>query len=989
MGVWGWVRRTVLGLDPGGLTGFDSTPRPIDRAILEWAGNGAGVSRAQMLSVPAVAKGRNLVCSVATLPLVERGPGEIVTRSPLLEQLDRNVPNVVTLAMTLEDLLFEGIAWWRVTEKNVERFPVKVTRVDPAVVSLRDPGRSAAAPLPSGQEAMTEWVWINGEKVHRSNVIRFDSPNGSLRVHAARTIRRALRYQEAADLYAANPQMTEHFRPAEGAEPIDDDAAAEYISAWMAARRRGAVGWIPRSMEYVPGTAPNAADMKLVELQTRVALDVANHLGVDPEVLGVSTTSRTYANAQDWRRDRINDVYAPYMAAVSQRLSMGDVTRRGYYVAFDLDDYMRANPTERWTVYGIALDKGVMTVEEIRAEEGLPAGGAPTAPAAPAGDAPVTPAPVDEVTAARLKRDPVAAAFDAARSVEFAAQSVAFTVDVGSRTIRGLALPYGEIASKFGERYRFAKGSLTWSDPVSRVKLLRDHDFTKPMGKATALSDGDAGLEVSFAVGAGADRDAVLADAADGILDGLSVGVDITDLVADPDNEGVYLVTAATLREVSITPMPAFDSARVATVAASRDPGGSMHTCPTCGQQMAPGVAHTCSAPAPVAPAPVTLSDTDRAHLLQLLGVPAAPAPAPAAGPTPVDPAGPGAFSGARVEEPVPYRFAYDSRGERQLRAGSHDFSTDVINASRGDAAAGQRVEEFLQRAFDVDSTDAVALNPNRQRPDLYVDQRTYKYPIWDSINKGSIADATPFVVPKFNSASGLVAAHTEGVEPTPGTFTATSQTITPGPVAGKVEITRVAWDQGGNPQLSNLIWRQMEKAWYEALEARAVAVLDAASPAALATFTAGGGTTGQTLAAEMIAAIATLQFARGGLTMTDTATQIDLYKALAGARDNDGRPLFPMLGPANANGQVTALFGSINVGGILFHPAWALAATGSVAASSYLYDRDSVHGWATAPQRLQFEYRVAYVDLAIWGYAAAAITDISGVREISYDPVP
>jgi hypothetical protein len=36
----------------------------------------------------------------------------------------------------------------------------------------------------------------------------------------------------------------------------------------------------------------------------------------------------------------------------------------------------------------------------------------------------------------------------------------------------------------------------------------------------------------------------------------------------------------------------------------------------------------------------------------------------------------------------------------------------------------------------------------------------------------------------------------------------------------------------------------------------------------------------------------------------------------------------------------------------------------------------------------LQFEYRVAYVDLAIWGYVATAISDINGVREITYDPV-
>jgi hypothetical protein len=73
----------------------------------------------------------------------------------------------------------------------------------------------------------------------------------------------------------------------------------------------------------------------------------------------------------------------------------------------------------------------------------------------------------------------------------------------------------------------------------------------------------------------------------------------------------------------------------------------------------------------------------------------------------------------------------------------------------------------------------------------------------------------------------------------------------------------------------------------------------------------------------------------------------------------------------------------------VLFHPSWALAASGAVAASSYIFDSESVHGWASAPQRLEFQYRVAYVDLAIWGYKATAISDITGVREITYDPVP
>jgi hypothetical protein len=138
---------------------------------------------------------------------------------------------------------------------------------------------------------------------------------------------------------------------------------------------------------------PTPADLQLVQLQERAALDIANLIGLDPEDLGVSTTSRTYQNATDRRQDKINDVLAAYMRAVTDRLSMNDVTKRGFSVAFDLDNYMKADPITRWTTYQMAEGLGAITVDEIRTEEGMPAlppGAAPEpAPTAPQGVTPV------------------------------------------------------------------------------------------------------------------------------------------------------------------------------------------------------------------------------------------------------------------------------------------------------------------------------------------------------------------------------------------------------------------------------------------------------------------------------------------------------------------------------------------------------------------------------------------------------------------------
>lgn len=1038
---------------------FDSPPRPIEQvfAALNAAGTGR-VARDEALSVSAVQRGRNALCSIATLPL-RQYRGLDVVRSPLLDQIDPDVANVVTLSQTIEDLAFDGISWWLITAQDFQGYPLAARHLDVATVSL-DPPKGQPNPFPSGRDARgVKIVWVAGVGTPADKVIRFDSPNPGLLTANARAIRRALLLDRLAATYADNPRPLDWFTDSDdpSVEPMEDDEIDAFLADWRAARKRGSTGWIPGNVKRVDANAPSPAELQLVQLQQQVTLEIANGLGVDPEDLGVSTTSRTYFNAADRRMTKINETYAPYMTAITQRLSMGDVTPRGHAVRFDLSDYLKPDPAGQVAYWRGLYDMKVIDEAEIRAAAGWsgpppkpkPAP-APAAPPPAAGDAETDDA--EQVDAARAA-GMTFAADDQTPAMTFAGGDFAggtdpAQVDAERRTITGLAVPYNKIANKYGLKFRFLPGSLDYSD-VSRIKHLKDHDT--PVGVHESVTETKAGPIVKLKVLDGPEgspakleRDQLLYDAEHGLYDGLSVGVDFS---MNPDHgdvewnekDKVYDVKRASWRETSSTPMPAFDDARVTKVAASRAHGGSMEECATCGQQHAPGVACPTTPPNNQPPAGgVNLNQDQLTALLQrpgaiqalvaaqqpaqperpatpegalvlsadqvdglirngqlgaLLGVPqltqAAPVE-PERRPT-VDPTRRTTVT-ASVTEDAPYRF--DREGN--LTRGKFDFSTDLIAGSQGDHKALERAQifmrdrfdEVMKGKFDVDRTDTTALNPNRQRPDMYVDQLSYRYPVWEAINKGTLADSTPFVLPKFNSASGLVANHTEGVEPTPGSFTATSQTITPTAVSGKVEVTREAWEQGGNPQLSGIIWRQMTKAWFESLEAAAVAVLDAATPAAIA-LTAGGGTTGQTLAAELTAAFARLQFVRGGFSMSDMFAQIDLYLALAGARDNDGRPLFPVINPANANGQSRGRYSAIDVAGIPALPAWALAASGAVVASSYLFDREVVHGWASAPQRLQFEYRVAYVDVALWGYKATAITDINGVREITYDPVP
>ena len=541
-------------------------------------------------------------------------------------------------------------------------------------------------------------------------------------------------------------------------------------------------------------------------------------------------------------------------------------------------------------------------------------------------------------------------------------ENVTFAVDDDSRTIKGLVVPWSAISSpKGGKQYRFARESIK-AVAAKFIKFFEDHSPAKHFGRAVDMTETDAGLEMTFKVNPGAEGDRILASAKSGAKTGLSVGVefDESDTQPDPEYPGAFLVKLANLFEVSLVERPAYDNARVITVMASADLGDEMDKETT---------------PAVDAAKAVQFSIPEGYTLV----------PNKQEAPAVVEPRA----ASTQVSEPANYRFDANDT----LVPAKHDFGIDIIramNPSFNDLAARQRVEEFLSHQFDVASGDVNEIAPSPSLP-RYVDQRDFRSPVWNAIFKGNLpAGPATFDWPKFSSSSGLVSVQSvEGTEPDSGTYTTTNQTVTPSTIHGKAKITRQTWDLGGTPGISDLIWRQMLRGWQEGLEARAIAVLDAASPASLGTLTAGGGTTGQTLAAELRKNLAKLHFVRGGFRFDTAFAQVDLYTALIDARDTTGRALYPALGPNNADGTVSNLYAGLYVNGVPFYPSWALAATGSVAASSYLIDRLAVDGWATAPRQLLMpEIEVANVYLGIWGYAAAAINDIDGVREISYDPV-
>jgi HK97 family phage prohead protease len=614
---------------------------------------------------------------------------------------------------------------------------------------------------------------------------------------------------------------------------------------------------------------------------------------------------------------------------------------------FDLGGLVRADELTRVQTYQAGVAMGLYSLDYVQKREQLPPNAAPKPPEPTRKDVPVAAAQDAALTFADD---------DGFFGFETDEGALAFEVDTAKREIFGLAVPYGVTTTKNGVKYQFSQGTLKYG-AVGRVKLLDYHDRKKAVGAALKLTDSPEGLWARFKVARGAEGDRVLELAEDGVYDGLSIG--LGNHAKFRSENGVNHAVSAPLAEISILPFPSFDDARVTAVTATADEGTTMT-----------GTTAETTEPANV---PVTLS----ADTISAIGKAFADA-LPTQKPQPkVIPAA-GGTGATFVKEEALYRF----EGE----AGEFDFSRDLIDAGiNRDPAARERLDKFMELQFATATTDVNEANPTVYRPEMYVDNLAYESPIFTAIRKGSLADITPFSYAAWNSASTVVSDHVEGTEPTVGTFTLTGDTVTPTALSGKFEINREVWDQVGNPQISDLIWREIRRSYAEGLETAAVAYLDSLTPTGI---TIPAGSEDDTLEDSLTAALAALNYIRGGYRMRDFFVQVDLFKKLIAAVDGNGRKLFPVVGPSNASGTVAPYFGSVDVGGLIAKPSWALAATGSVAASSYLFAREDVSAWATPPRRLDFDFQVKSLFVGVWGYKAFKCTRLAGVREVIYDPV-
>lgn len=146
------------------------------------------------------------------------------------------------------------------------------------------------------------------------------------------------------------------------------------------------------------------------------------------------------------------------------------------------------------------------------------------------------------------------------------------TASTESRTITGLVAPYGKPGATSAGLVTILPGAIRLPEPLSRVKLLGYHTGMgtppEPVGVAISADDRADGLYMTFKIAETRAGDEALTLAASGVKDGFSVELIRTDVHRDE-------VRGGDLTAVAHVPHPAYDDARVTSVAAAHHPEGN------------------------------------------------------------------------------------------------------------------------------------------------------------------------------------------------------------------------------------------------------------------------------------------------------------------------------------------------------------------------------------------------------------------------------
>jgi HK97 family phage portal protein len=343
------------------------TPVQITDSIYNVLGGATNTTRQLAMSVPSVARARNIICgTIGSLPLTtfNRITGEYVDPHRVINQPDPRVAGFVIYNWLAEDIWLYGVGYGQVLEMYSSTDGGRVrawTRVAPDRVTVTTNSNSTEV---TGYSVDGKAVPISGV----GSIIRFDGPDEGLLHRAGKTISAAVYLENAAVNYAKEPAPSMILKS--NGTNLTAERVSSLLAAWRTARQTRSTAFLNADVDLKEfGYDPKS--LQLAEARQYVALELSRACGIPAYFLSAETTSMTYSNAVSERRSLVDFSLRPILKAIEERLSLPDFVPNPVMTRFALDDFLRGNALERAQVYEILNRIGAMSVEQIQREEDL------------------------------------------------------------------------------------------------------------------------------------------------------------------------------------------------------------------------------------------------------------------------------------------------------------------------------------------------------------------------------------------------------------------------------------------------------------------------------------------------------------------------------------------------------------------------------------------------------------------------------------------
>ncbi len=499
--------------------------------------------------------------------------------------------------------------------------------------------------------------------------------------------------------------------------------------------------------------------------------------------------------------------------------------------------------------------------------------------------------------------------------------------DTNKRTISGTIVSWNERGNTSAGATVFAKDSIDFSKPV---KLLLEHDKTRPLGKLIDITANESGLEGTFKLAKTFAADDALEEAATGLRDGFSVGV----MVDSWDNkDGAMMITKSSLHEVSLVSEPAIASAKVESVIATNTSENSEATAEEQTTIQEDKVSDTTSE-APIATEAVEAAKVESVAV--------------------------------QANQPVAYttpRFAPMT---------SAQYLENSIRAAMGDDNARQ----LVLAADSTTSTNTGLTLPQHMQE--FITNTISDRPTVDAVSRGVLpASGLSFTVPRLTTAPTVNEVN-EGSAMTNDEMASDYLTASVVKLAAKNEVSWELIDRSSPEFISELL-SEMNKAYAKKSDKLVLQTIVADGTVATAT-TADADGLQSFLAVEAAAAKkATGYFARNLVASTD------VWASIMGMQDSSKRALYTASNPQNNSGNVSgqSLTGTV-LGANLYVDANVLA-SGFIDDSCFLIVPEAITYYESPTTRLQVQLSDnGKISVQIYGYAAVLTKQAGGIRRFN-----